>query len=477
MATIKFKLRTSNNPSTIFLRFLGGRKFDFSIPLPLQVNPKNWNENKEEVKNTLSAKEKDQTNTKLRKIKSNVLNSFNELNGNTGLVNKQWLQDIVNKTLTTTLIQHKKPLLDFIEDYIIMMRTKPSAVTGELLSISRQKSYQGTLNKLELFGKEKYKLDFDTITLDFYYDFIEWCEGKDYSKNYIGKFISNIKYFMSEAHEENLHNNLAFRNRKFKNLSEDTDELYLTIEELRKIEEVDLSEYSEGYDTARDLFIIGAYTGLRVSDFNNLSEDNILFVLNTKVIKVATKKTGEPVVIPIHPVVNRILEKRNGELPPKISDQKINNYLKNIGKEAEMNENFKRTSTKGGTKATTLKPRYEHIKTHTARRSFCTNAYLSGMDSIDIMAISGHRTEKSFLKYIKVTKEQIALRMADHPFFTDKKDSIGSYEEMIKEIGGLKYSAILDFLDSLAVEIDTDERVSVNSNKKKLAVNLFSLSV
>ncbi len=477
MATIKFKLRTANNPSTIFLRFIGGRKFDFSIPLPLQVNPKDWNENKEEVKNTISAKEKEQTNTKLRKIKSNVLNSYNELNGNTGLVNKLWLQDIVNKTLTTTLIQHKKTLLDFIEDYIIMMRTKPSAVTGKLLSISRQKGYQGTLNKLELFGKEKYKLDFDTITMDFYYDFIEWCESKGYSKNYIGKFISNIKYFMSEAHEEKLHNNLVFRSRKFKKLSEDTDELYLTIEELGKIEKVDLSRYPEGYNTARDLFIIGAYTGLRVSDFNNLSEDNLLLVLNTKVFKVATKKTGEPVVIPIHPVVNRILAKRNGSLPPKLSDQKINDYLKDIGKEAEINTNFRRTSTKGGQKVTTLKPRYEHIKTHTARRSFCTNAYLSGMDSIDIMAISGHTTEKSFLRYIKVTKEQIALRMADHPFFTDKKTSLGSNEEMAIEISNLKYGSILEFLELLATQIKDDENISINSNKKRLAESLFSLSI
>ncbi|MCK5905941.1 MAG: phage integrase SAM-like domain-containing protein, partial [Flavobacteriales bacterium] len=386
MATIKFKLRTTNNPSTIFLRFLGGRKFDFSIPLPLQVNPKNWNEKKEEVRNTLSANEKEQTNTKLRKIKTNILNSFNELNGNTSLVNKQWLQDIVNKTLTTTIIQHKKTLIYFIEDYIIMVKTKPSAVTGKLLSISRQKSYQGTLNKLNLFGQEIYKLNYDTITMDFYYDFIEWCESKGYSKNYIGKFISNIKHFMSEAHEEMLHNNLVFKSKKFKKLAEDTDELYLTIEELNKIEEVDLSNYPEGYNTARDLFIIGAYTGLRVSDFNNLSEDNILYVIDTKVIKVATKKTGEPVVIPIHPIVNRILDKRNGDLPPKLSDQKINDYLKVIGKEAEINANFKRTSTKGGEKVTTLNPRYEHIKTHTARRSFCTNAYLSGMDSIDIMA-------------------------------------------------------------------------------------------
>lgn len=473
MATLKFYVPYNNNPSSIYIRFKGGRKFDIKTTLPLQVNPEHWNKEKEEVRNIVSALEKKQTNSKLRQIKTNVLNGYNELNGNTGLVNKQWLQNIVNNTITTTLIQHKKSLFSFIEEYIAKVKTTPSAVTGKLLSISRQKSYQGTLNKLELFGKEKYKIDFDTITMDFYYDFIRWSESKGYSKNYIGKFISNIKHFMSEAYEEKLHDNLVFRSRKFIKLSENTDELYLTIEELEKIEKVDLSEYSEGHNTARDLFIIGAYTGLRVSDFNNLSEDNILFILNTKVIKVATKKTGEPVVIPIHPIVNRILEKRNGNLPPKLSDQKINDYLKNIGKEAEVNSNFKRTSTKGGEKVTTLNPRYEHIKTHTARRSFCTNAYLSGMDSIDIMAISGHTTEKSFLRYIKVTKEQIALRMADHPFFSDKKVSLGTNEEVVKEIGNLKYSAVLDFLESLANELEAND--SISANRKKLVDSLKSI--
>ena len=52
-----------------------------------------------------------------------------------------------------------------------------------------------------------------------------------------------------------------------------------------------------------------------------------------------------------------------------------------------------------------------------ARRSFCTNAYIKGLDTLDIMAISGHKTESNFLRYIKVTREQRAKRIAQHPFF------------------------------------------------------------
>ena len=64
--------------------------------------------------------------------------------------------------------------------------------------------------------------------------------------------------------------------------------------------------------------------------------------------------------------------------------------------------------------------------------------------------------------------------MADHPFFTDKKARIGSFEETVKEIGGLKYSAILDFLDSLANQIEAND--SISSNSEKLVNNLKALS-
>jgi len=121
---------------------------------------------------------------------------------------------------------------------------------------------------------------------------------------------------------------IDYKNSKFKALNEETDEIYLSIKELVKVENTDLSEFSEEIDIARDLFLIGAYTSLRVFDFSNLSESNMIEFHGKKFFKVATQKTGEPVVIPIHPVVNRILEKRNGNLPPRLTKNKINEYWK-----------------------------------------------------------------------------------------------------------------------------------------------------
>ncbi len=417
MATVNFLIKTKKDPSTIYVRFRGGRKFDITTSLPYQISPKNWNSSKQIVRNTINAHDKDEINKKLAQIKVNIIDKYNRLNGSLHLIDKNWLTNIVNKTINKSIIQNQITLLSFLDSYMEKVKTQPSPSTGKHLSQSRIANLQLTVNKLKAFSKERYNLDFSDITMKFYYDFIEWSESKNDAINYIGKMISNIIQFMEEAHQEKLHNNLTYKSTKFKALHEETDEIYLSVKELEKIENVDLSEFSEEVDIARDLFLIGAYTSLRVSDFNNLSESNLIELKDKKFIKVATQKTGEPVVIPIHPVVNRILEKRNGNLPPKLLTAKINEHLTVVGKKAELNSIFTKKQTKGGKKIITNKPKYEHLKTHTARRSFCTNAFLAGIDSISIMAISGHKTEESFLKYIRVTKEQIAIRMADHPFF------------------------------------------------------------
>jgi len=419
MATVNFLIKSKNDPSTIFVRFRGGRKFDITTSTPFQISPKNWNPAKQIIRNTVDIPEKDDINQKLGQIKVNIISNFNRLNGSIHLVDKSWLTNLVNSTINKTVLQNKVTLISFIEQYNEKAKTQPSPHTGRLLSKARISTLNLTLNKFNDFSKERYQIDFPDITMKFYYDFYEWAESKGYTLNYIAKFISTLIQYMEESYILKLHNNLEYKSSKFRAFTEVPDEIYLSKKELKRIEEVDLSKFDKAVDIARDLFLIGAYTSLRVSDFNSLSESNLIELKDKKFIKVATQKTGEPVVIPIHPVINRILDKRNGKLPPKLLNHDINIHLKLIGKEAKINDLFTKKQTRGGKVVITKKPKYEHIKTHTARRSFCTNAFLAGIDSISIMAISGHKKEENFLKYIRVTKEQIAIRMADHVFFKE----------------------------------------------------------
>jgi len=95
----------------------------------------------------------------------------------------------------------------------------------------------------------------------------------------------------------------------------------------------------------------------------------------------------------------------------------MNDYLKELGQLAEIEESILITATKGGKRETETFKKWELITTHTARRSFATNAYLQNVPTISIMEITGHKTEKSFLKYIKISQEDNANKLINHPFF------------------------------------------------------------
>jgi integrase len=95
----------------------------------------------------------------------------------------------------------------------------------------------------------------------------------------------------------------------------------------------------------------------------------------------------------------------------------MNAYLKEIGEEAKLDEPIEIVSTKGGKRVKEVFEKWELITVHTARRSFATNAYLHQVPSISIMKITGHTTERNFLKYIKISQEDNANKLLNHPFF------------------------------------------------------------
>jgi len=219
---------------------------------------------------------------------------------------------------------------------------------------------------------------------------------------------------MSEATERGINTNLAFRSKRFQVVSENTPSIYLSEVELEELYKLDLSS-NPRIERVRDLFLIGCWTGLRFSDFSNITQENI----QDDQIEITTKKTVEPVIIPFHPVVKGIMSKYRGKypnsLPPAISNVKMNEYLKELG---SMTEGLQITAstmiTKAGIQKTTQHKKYELLTTHTARRSFATNLYLSGFPSISIMAITGHRTEKAFMRYIKITPDNNAKNLRLH---------------------------------------------------------------
>jgi integrase len=261
-------------------------------------------------------------------------------------------------------------------------------------------------------------LTFDNINLEFYEQFKDYIlNEKKLLNNTFGKQIRTLKSFLNLATEKGINTNAGYKSRLFKSPQENIDHIYLTSDELDAIYKKDLK--GKMYlDRVRDLFLIGCHTGLRFSDFTLLKKENLEETKTGFVLNVKTNKTGERVIIPLKPVVKAIWDKYEGSLPRAISNQKMNEYLKELGEEAEISKKVIIKKTSGKVIRETTCPKFKLISTHTARRSFATNAFLSGIPPISIMKFTGHQTESSFMKYIKISQEKNAELLSSHPFFS-----------------------------------------------------------
>ena len=281
---------------------------------------------------------------------------------------------------------------------------------GKDKSISSLNNYAAVLKHLRDFEKDAAtKVDFETINLDFFYSYVNYLKTvKKLAVNSIAKDISILKVFMGEAVDLEYTENMKFKHRKFAYNEEDTDHVYLTEKDLDKLYHAEIG--NKKLEQVRDLFVFGAWVGLRYSDFSNIKPENIVEIDGDVYIKIITKKTKELVIIPCNPVVSAIFEKykeNDNKLPNTISNQKFNDYIKEAAAIAELNE-IGRLSSKP------KEPLYKLISSHTARRSFATNYYLQGFPSIDLMKVTGHKSERSFLKYIRVSKLDTAKRLNNH---------------------------------------------------------------
>jgi len=395
MADVNFYLKDpkSKEKTLIYLFFsFDGNRMKYSTGE--FIKPSSWNSEKQRARfSTVGATD---INNRLIKLDEDI----NKIYRNLILVNEDINGYILKRKLDECQSNKRKNKIDFfsfIEDHIIYvtpLRKKATII-----------SYNNSLNVLKEYKEYiKRQVDFNTINLDFYYDYIDYLTNqRDFSKNTIGKHIKNIKAFLNEATEKGVNKNLDYKSNRFKVSSEDSDSIYLDKNEIGKIIELKL-QYYKGLEQTRDLFIIGCYTGLRFSDFSQLRLENI----NNGLLKIRTQKNEDIVVIPLHEYVDYILKKYNNNLPKAYSNQKMNENLKNIGKLAKLDDDVEISKTKGGKRIKTYHKKFELITTHTARRSFATNLFLDGFPAISIMKITGHKTEKAFLKYIKITPEQNA---------------------------------------------------------------------
>lgn len=347
-----------------------------------------------------------------------------------------------------TLIGEETPTLpDYIDSLVQRMKSGMKRIGGESYTLGTIKAWNSFAKLIREFCddfKSKNYRDFqwDDFNNDGFLQFLSYMEEQEYLPSSINKYIKDLNATVSAASEEGILGDLVIRKhcpRKTLRREEQPIKVYLTEEELQALYEMPLPEGSEKCKV-RDIFLCGAYTGQRISDYNNLSPANFQKTPKGYDIVVLTQeKTNTTVVIPV--LNNNLLDiahKYNFRLP-RVVEQVLNRYIKAIlkelsetipslaeryptvltMKERQNEETYKKEHDgellfERREDGTPLRPKYELITSHTARRSCITNLYLQGrFTNEQIMSISGHKDEKTFKAYIVCSGIIVAERIIE----------------------------------------------------------------
>ena len=420
-----FVIKGKNQYTPIYIRFWNGRQFDQKAKTGLTVNFEHWNNTKQQVKPKADETQKDFINNNLRDLEKYTIENYNIEYNSKQHIGKDWLKTKIDLFFGRTKVdeQYKIYFLDWVQKFIDEAPIRLHK--GKPISKRTIQHYTTTLHKLKAFeATQKTRLRFENIDLKFYRAFVDYCRSvENLGNNTIGGYITNFKMWCKNIELEGYPINPQYKHSDFSAIQNETKDVYLNEAEINKVFEHNFKDNLRLSNT-RDLFIIGLRTGLRISDFLRLDQSN----LNGKNITITTFKTGQKVIIPIHKQVRQILDRQNGALPHTISDQKFNEYVKEVCQEVGINEvvegaKMKKIIIKEKTettpevaihrKETGDYKKWELISSHTCRRSFATNLY-GKLPNKTIMAITGHATETQFLSYIKITNSEFADILGAH---------------------------------------------------------------
>ena len=398
MATSNFYLKTSdkNGESAIMLTYQNrGDKFRYFTKM--KVNPAHW-KNQRVKQNYIGYSE-------INAILDDIEATLREIERE-GIFNK--------KEITVEAVKRKFLLRfgglirsnDFFNVFDKFLKDSETTKT-----ISTVKGYKSTKEKLLKFSQAKnVEITFEAIDFNFYESFVSYMlKDLNNLNNTVGKYIKNLKVFLNYAIDHE-YTTQTYNFKKFKVFNDEADTIHLNEIELMSIYRKNNLVQRLLY--VKDVFCFSCFTGLRFSDIDKLSNTHI----KDNHLEIKTEKTKDSLRIPLNVFAKEILEKYKNKfdgrpLPTGLTNQKTNEYLKEIGELCKINELISFEQFSGSKKVITTKQKFELISTHTARRTFVTLALEKGIRAEVVMAMTGHRNYKSFMKYVKITDKIMEQEM------------------------------------------------------------------
>ena len=352
-----------------------------------RIDAAKWDTDKQRVKPGCTNKLKQsasEINTDLLRYYTEIQNIFKEFEVQGTMPTTAQVKEAFNSLHSEKREEEQQKPLTFA----------PMEVFGEFIAAVRK--------HLEKFDKE---LTFETLDepkLTSYVNFLKDVEGLRNTSTM--KQIAYLKWFLRWCTKKGYCMNNAYESFNPKLKSVQKKVIFLTWEELNKLKDYKIPPTKQYLERVRDVFLFCCFSGLRYSDVYNLKRSDI----KPDHIEVTTVKTADSLIIELNNHSKAILEKykdvyfEDHKALPVISNQKMNDYLKELGELAEINDPVRETYYKGNERIDTVTPKYALLGTHAGRRTFICNALALGIPAQVVMKWTGHSDYKAMKPYIDI---------------------------------------------------------------------------
>ncbi|MDF2552875.1 MAG: hypothetical protein K0R77_2150 [Chryseobacterium sp.] len=428
MASVSYYLRSKvqDKDCTVWLRFRD-KGIDLKVPVPyLRCKPKDWKDGKCKIPSKkMSAEDLDTLNVRLLKLEGDILSKFSAEKPDDYI--KEWLENVIDPVKALKIEEaYSDEIIVFIDDYIALKRAQnTSESTVKKANVVKNlliRYIESRRHNRKTFKTLKFK-DLDN---SFRVDFEKYCNDEHYKISTTYRNLKFVKMVCKVAESFDIEINRHVWGWKFE-IEKATKDLpksiYLTQADLLKIEQTEMPH--EYLENAKDWLIIACNCAQRVSDYLRFTSNMIVVDDGgQKYIDFTQQKTKAKMKIPLLKKVQEILDKRDGEFPRRISDVKLNLYIKEVCEIAEINEmiynGVVKTSVKDGKNITrkvfSEYPKWQLVTSHIGRKSFASNFY-EIIPTTYLLNFTGHKTEKQLLNYIN--KSEVEKAKSTAKFFSN----------------------------------------------------------
>lgn len=303
-------------------------------------------------------------------------------------------------------IQPQKIFIEVFDEFI-----KESGTQNDWTD-STYKKFGSVRNHLKDFDEH---IVFEAFSENRLIDYVNFLRTQKNMRNStIEKQVKFLKWFLRWALRKNYHNNNVFETFRPKLKTTQKKVIFLTWDELTKLREYQIPEQKKYLDRVRDVFLFQCFSGLRYSDVFNLRRSDI----KADHIEVTTVKTADSLIIELNNYSRTILDKykdvhfEHDKVLPVITNQKMNDYLKELAELAGIDEPVRETYYKGNERIDEVMPKYALLGTHAGRRTFICNALSLGIPAQVVMKWTGHSDYKAMKPYIDIADDIKANAMS-----------------------------------------------------------------